>query len=98
MKTRLSDFGFTLGSVSPRCASQRSVMDFTEWGFVRFKKVGPKLGRIRSWNINGYQVAWTKCKTHTSPSDWQRIDPASLGAVSYTHLRAHETPEHLVCR
>src|SRR5678816_4624759 len=23
---------------------------------------------------------------------------ASLDAVSYTHLRAHETPEHLVCR
>ena len=22
----------------------------------------------------------------------------SSGAVSYTHLRAHETPEHLVCR
>ena len=22
----------------------------------------------------------------------------SLSAVSYTHLRAHETPEHLVCR
>src|SRR5678816_3247460 len=22
----------------------------------------------------------------------------TLGAVSYTHLRAHETPEHLVCR
>ena len=21
-----------------------------------------------------------------------------LAAVSYTHLRAHETPEHLVCR
>src|SRR5678816_2752758 len=21
-----------------------------------------------------------------------------LGSVSYTHLRAHETPEHLVCR
>eukprot|EP00658_Telonema_sp_P-2_P047057 TRINITY_DN35556_c0_g1_i1.p1 TRINITY_DN35556_c0_g1~~TRINITY_DN35556_c0_g1_i1.p1 ORF type:complete len:104 (-),score=26.11 TRINITY_DN35556_c0_g1_i1:27-338(-) len=21
-----------------------------------------------------------------------------VGAVSYTHLRAHETPEHLVCR
>src|SRR5678815_2916153 len=32
-----------------------------------------------------------------------RIDvPASIwlwwGPVSYTHLRAHETPEHLVCR
>ena len=23
---------------------------------------------------------------------------AGLGPVSYTHLRAHETPEHLVCR
>ena len=22
----------------------------------------------------------------------------SVAAVSYTHLRAHETPEHLVCR
>src|SRR5665254_3134 len=22
----------------------------------------------------------------------------SIAAVSYTHLRAHETPEHLVCR
>ena len=24
--------------------------------------------------------------------------PTSLYSVSYTHLRAHETPEHLVCR
>eukprot|EP00658_Telonema_sp_P-2_P022843 TRINITY_DN19143_c0_g1_i1.p1 TRINITY_DN19143_c0_g1~~TRINITY_DN19143_c0_g1_i1.p1 ORF type:complete len:115 (+),score=12.56 TRINITY_DN19143_c0_g1_i1:146-490(+) len=24
--------------------------------------------------------------------------PPALVAVSYTHLRAHETPEHLVCR
>src|SRR5678816_1839721 len=24
--------------------------------------------------------------------------PDRRGAVSYTHLRAHETPEHLVCR
>ena len=29
-----------------------------------------------------------------------RLDEASRAilAVSYTHLRAHETPEHLVCR
>src|SRR5678815_96990 len=25
-------------------------------------------------------------------------DTAKIKAVSYTHLRAHETPEHLVCR
>src|SRR5678815_278457 len=26
------------------------------------------------------------------------VQRADLIAVSYTHLRAHETPEHLVCR
>src|SRR5665254_19637 len=26
------------------------------------------------------------------------LDPSKHIAVSYTHLRAHETPEHLVCR
>ena len=28
----------------------------------------------------------------------QDIKYGSLLSVSYTHLRAHETPEHLVCR
>ena len=28
----------------------------------------------------------------------QHVLALSLRAVSYTHLRAHETPEHLVCR
>src|SRR5678816_2313664 len=28
----------------------------------------------------------------------QRKKVIVIGAVSYTHLRAHETPEHLVCR
>src|SRR5674536_152092 len=37
-------------------------------------------------------------------ADAKRLEPnfeplvAGLNAVSYTHLRAHETPEHLVCR
>src|SRR5678816_4271250 len=26
------------------------------------------------------------------------LTPGGRGTVSYTHLRAHETPEHLVCR
>ena len=34
--------------------------------------------------------------------NWVRIDAvdrdAAAAPVSYTHLRAHETPEHLVCR
>src|SRR5674536_375867 len=31
-------------------------------------------------------------------ADRRRERPPGPGAVSYTHLRAHETPEHLVCR
>ena len=34
-----------------------------------------------------------------TPQGKQIIDVISgVSAVSYTHLRAHETPEHLVCR
>src|SRR5678815_2715836 len=29
---------------------------------------------------------------------WAEYGEDRGGAVSYTHLRAHETPEHLVCR
>eukprot|EP00658_Telonema_sp_P-2_P026991 TRINITY_DN20950_c0_g1_i1.p1 TRINITY_DN20950_c0_g1~~TRINITY_DN20950_c0_g1_i1.p1 ORF type:complete len:101 (+),score=17.64 TRINITY_DN20950_c0_g1_i1:98-400(+) len=32
----------------------------------------------------------------TTPSCWLSCSPTA--SVSYTHLRAHETPEHLVCR
>ena len=30
--------------------------------------------------------------------EFLRFLPGNSGTVSYTHLRAHETPEHLVCR
>src|SRR5678815_5163180 len=34
-----------------------------------------------------------------SSTTWRRMMPCESSApVSYTHLRAHETPEHLVCR
>src|SRR5678815_2168088 len=40
---------------------------------------------------------------HTRNGDLSTVLPASdprstINPVSYTHLRAHETPEHLVCR
>src|SRR5678816_4023846 len=35
-------------------------------------------------------------RTSATPDRITYID--TPGAVSYTHLRAHETPEHLVCR
>ena len=45
----------------------------------------------------------TKPINHGSLIHHKRIDdchnqPYIFNSVSYTHLRAHETPEHLVCR
>eukprot|EP00658_Telonema_sp_P-2_P046058 TRINITY_DN34143_c0_g1_i1.p1 TRINITY_DN34143_c0_g1~~TRINITY_DN34143_c0_g1_i1.p1 ORF type:complete len:113 (+),score=45.94 TRINITY_DN34143_c0_g1_i1:86-424(+) len=36
-----------------------------------------------------------KCR---DDNDAEEESSSSSGTVSYTHLRAHETPEHLVCR
>eukprot|EP00658_Telonema_sp_P-2_P068319 TRINITY_DN57258_c0_g1_i1.p1 TRINITY_DN57258_c0_g1~~TRINITY_DN57258_c0_g1_i1.p1 ORF type:complete len:143 (+),score=14.70 TRINITY_DN57258_c0_g1_i1:179-607(+) len=37
-----------------------------------------------------------KTRLVTSEKDWET--ERAMWPVSYTHLRAHETPEHLVCR
>src|SRR5678815_3551204 len=36
--------------------------------------------------------------TGLGPNSYAIIEQGRIGPVSYTHLRAHETPEHLVCR
>eukprot|EP00658_Telonema_sp_P-2_P019451 TRINITY_DN17683_c0_g1_i5.p1 TRINITY_DN17683_c0_g1~~TRINITY_DN17683_c0_g1_i5.p1 ORF type:complete len:112 (+),score=41.55 TRINITY_DN17683_c0_g1_i5:30-365(+) len=44
------------------------------------------------------QVVLTGAKERSQTYQaFEKIYPV-LNAVSYTHLRAHETPEHLVCR
>ena len=48
------------------------------------KVLTPELARTRKFNCD-----WTKSDIAV---------PERTGAVSYTHLRAHETHEHLVCR
>src|SRR5678815_5943071 len=47
-------------------------------------------GTLKSMSAQGYKLI-EMC----SPKGYATI---GFGAVSYTHLRAHETPEHLVCR
>ena len=44
------------------------------------------------WDNPGYEDRWP-----ADPSAGETQQPNPI-AVSYTHLRAHETPEHLVCR
>src|SRR5678815_1813293 len=48
------------------------------------------LGAVRA-HLNGARVQMNHSTTHAA----KQLFPTP---VSYTHLRAHETPEHLVCR
>src|SRR5678815_5388829 len=43
------------------------------------------------------QIAYVSIARDT-PQLLEEMQLLGLGPVSYTHLRAHETPEHLVCR
>src|SRR5678815_2504976 len=50
--------------------------------------------RIISWTLDGCRHADRGSLRDRWPSRSRRH---GTGPVSYTHLRAHETPEHLVC-
>src|SRR5678816_2820247 len=58
-------------------------------GFARMA-----LGRLSAEQMI---AAWGKAAA-TSAFGIMRASLDHIRAVSYTHLRAHETPEHLVCR
>src|SRR5678816_4682788 len=54
----------------------------------RAQVVVPAMERVRSYDLATGDVVWE--------SDGLTMN--TIPSVSYTHLRAHETPEHLVCR
>ena len=49
---------------------------------------------------NVFQKGLTEYKIGALACEYARLRSADLREIiySYTHLRAHETPEHLVCR
>eukprot|EP00658_Telonema_sp_P-2_P016344 TRINITY_DN16340_c0_g1_i2.p1 TRINITY_DN16340_c0_g1~~TRINITY_DN16340_c0_g1_i2.p1 ORF type:complete len:104 (-),score=15.82 TRINITY_DN16340_c0_g1_i2:21-332(-) len=49
-------------------------------------------------NTVNLQHLGTMACTQVSTTQHTHDQPDSIMTVSYTHLRAHETPEHLVCR
>eukprot|EP00658_Telonema_sp_P-2_P008287 TRINITY_DN13110_c0_g2_i1.p2 TRINITY_DN13110_c0_g2~~TRINITY_DN13110_c0_g2_i1.p2 ORF type:complete len:107 (-),score=19.58 TRINITY_DN13110_c0_g2_i1:30-350(-) len=69
-----------------------------------------KHGQQQRWTHHSLSVFWRKSVTpanfvyrgypaHSGGYCWVCTTPAPhIQPVSYTHLRAHETPEHLVCR
>src|SRR5660397_104793 len=50
---------------------------------------------VVSTKAYGFLYSWRECRNHTFGQEPQEY---SAEAVSYTHLRAHETKAHLVCR
>src|SRR5678816_463556 len=67
--------------------------------FIAFVTRGPN--RRKDFHINpGDEIFYQlegELNLHYLGKD-RKAELALLKAVSYTHLRAHETPEHLVCR
>src|SRR5678816_4644529 len=64
---------------------------------TEFQKLIDKITELIDKLTKGLVPALTNIPAPTIPEpDFpHRVEPQ---AVSYTHLRAHETPEHLVCR
>src|SRR5678815_5861609 len=92
-------FGLSVGSflnvVIARLPAGRSI--------VRPGSSCPRCGSAIAWYDNvpllSYALLRARCRSCQAWISWRY--PAiefTCGAVSYTHLRAHETPEHLVCR
>src|SRR5678816_4845988 len=45
-----------------------------------------------------FKASSSSCQTSLRVWDLEAAISIHFSTVSYTHLRAHETPEHLVCR
>src|SRR5678816_3156447 len=67
-------------------------------GFGEFQSAG---FRRREWRHDSRERTgdlWQRVPAGPAPRLASRRVQRRRAAVSYTHLRAHETPEHLVCR
>src|SRR5678816_4606278 len=75
-------------------------MGSTHWST---RKLGKTLGishnRVhRTWRRIGLQPHRVRRYMASDDPQFEKKAADIIGPVSYTHLRAHETPEHLVCR
>ena len=63
------------------------------------RELEPPLLRRQVWlDCGGQTLAWAESWWNQSEAEQHLHDRNLPISVSYTHLRAHETPEHLVCR
>eukprot|EP00658_Telonema_sp_P-2_P058668 TRINITY_DN47188_c0_g1_i1.p1 TRINITY_DN47188_c0_g1~~TRINITY_DN47188_c0_g1_i1.p1 ORF type:complete len:109 (-),score=19.56 TRINITY_DN47188_c0_g1_i1:79-405(-) len=68
-------------------------------GWKMWEATADAMGVHRSVDMAASTASATKAGEAVEAADVPVVPTATVGgAVSYTHLRAHETPEHLVCR
>src|SRR5678816_1902203 len=95
----------------PSASNAPAVLCNTGWpAFARVQtepseEVAMKIaGADPSSAVPEYHITYVEPTFATVGSSTSSLSPtvaavgARTGSVSYTHLRAHETPEHLVCR
>src|SRR5678816_1064782 len=75
--------------------SKRRVAGVGDVIVVSIKDAIPR-GRVKKGEIHKAVIVRTAAPIRRDDGSIIRFDRNA--AVSYTHLRAHETPEHLVCR
>eukprot|EP00658_Telonema_sp_P-2_P070621 TRINITY_DN60066_c0_g1_i1.p1 TRINITY_DN60066_c0_g1~~TRINITY_DN60066_c0_g1_i1.p1 ORF type:complete len:396 (+),score=101.03 TRINITY_DN60066_c0_g1_i1:118-1305(+) len=83
-----------------RSALQRLVVHTTTSQFQEAAHAAESLdpGELELQKPLIWKAALAALRAHDSKSAGRMVKVLEAAAVSYTHLRAHETPEHLVCR
>src|SRR5674536_27966 len=73
--------------------------------YLRAMNVTPPLAKfadldphLLGWSMGAFYGGRAEARIVRTPVPVVVADFTSMYPVSYTHLRAHETPEHLVCR
>src|SRR5678816_798693 len=95
---------YTLGMIGLGTMGRNLLLNMADHGFAvaGYDKDPSKLTLLENEGEGKPVKAFTLPGDFVNSLDHPRVImllvPAGQIAVSYTHLRAHETPEHLVCR
>ena len=97
MKTIILTFVLIIRSLSKnaQAASPKLEGSFVDWNVFSIAAGNDKICWALSKPLSKSPKSVNHGDVYFMVSSWKS---GSAKAVSYTHLRAHETPEHLVCR
>ena len=92
--TEIVEGGFSGGPVIPADFNSKN-----KSAIETVSKNITKAGIVGDLIADDFSCAMVKAQLlDIDPDTGEQLNTIDFAAVSYTHLRAHETPEHLVCR